>query len=336
MKTAELGKTGEVISRIGLGCMLMGSTIGKTESFSILDYYLEKGGNFLDTANCYAWWIGKGEFIGNESEELLGQWFKERGNREKVFLATKVGARLRDPHNIRDKDGNPLWDKVRGEYEYLSPAVIRKGVEDSLKRLGTDYIDLYYAHIDDRNTPIEVIMETFNRLKEEGKIKHIGCSNFRTWRLERAQSVGRYNNRTSFCAIQQQCSYLRPKAGADFGVGVNIDQELTDYLKSNDDVSLVGYSPLLKGIYDDKAKREACYIWPLFNTEDNRIRLETLSKMAAELGVGNNQLVLAWLLHLEPAVFPLVGVSRFAQIEPNLRAADISLSGEQMAILNNA
>ncbi len=334
MKKAELGKTGEVISRMGLGCMLMGSKIGKTESFTILDYYLDRGGNFLDTANCYAWWIGKGEFIGNESEELLGRWLKERGNRNKVFLASKVGARLKDPHGIRDKDGNPIWDKVPREYEYLSPAVIRKGVEASLKRLGTDYIDLYYAHIDDRNTPIREMMETFNRLKEEGKIKHIGCSNFRTWRLERAQGVSRHNNLTAFCAIQQQFSYLRPKPGADFGIGVNADEELADYLKNNEDVSLVAYSPLLKGIYDDKAKREAYYNWYLFNTEDSRIRLETILKMAAELGTSGSQLVLAWLLHLKPVVFPLVGVSRFEQLEHNLGAIDINLSDEQMTILN--
>jgi aryl-alcohol dehydrogenase-like predicted oxidoreductase len=336
MKKIAFGRTGVSVSQAGLGCMLMGSTIDRATSFAMLDRFTDEGGDLLDTANCYAWWIGRGEFVGDESEELLAQWMKERGNRDKVFLATKVGARLKDPKRVRDEQGNQLWHLVTEEYEYLSPNTIRQAIEGSLRRLKTDYVDLYYAHIDDRTTPLEETLEALNRLVEEGKVRYIGCSNHRTWRLERARRISAAQGWASYVVVQQQYSYLRPKPGADFGVTVNVDDELLDYLRANEDVTLVAYSPLLKGIYDDRQKREAYYNWPLFDSDDTRVRLETLSKVARELGVTNNQLVLAWLLHHQPRVIPLLGASNLEQFEHNMKALDIQLTDEQMSILNGA
>jgi len=335
MNKIEFGRTEECISQAGLGCMLMGSAIDYTTSFTMLDRFIDQGGNFLDTANCYAWWLGKGEFIGDESENLIGQWMKERGNRERIFLATKVGARLKHLEKIRDK-GNILWDLLPGEYEGLASEVIRKGIEGSLKRLQTDYVDLYYTHIDDRTTPLEETLEALNRLVKQGKVRYIGCSNLRTWRLERSRYISMANKWTSYIAVQQQYSYLRPKPGVDFGVTVNVDDELLDYLSANEDVTLVAYSPLLKGIYDDKKKREAYYNWQLFNNDDAQVRLETLTKIAKELGVTNNQLVLAWLLHHRPRVIPLLGASKLEQFDQNIKALDIRLTDEQISLLNNA
>jgi len=334
MNKVELGKTGVLVSQVSLGCMLMGSVINKKDSFAALDHFAEIGGDFLDTANCYAWWIGKGEFVGDESETILGQWMKERGNREKMFLATKVGARLKAPQSIRDEQGNVFWDRVDADREYLSPQVIRRALEDSLRRLQTDHIDLYYAHIDDRVTPLEETLAMFNSLIKEGKVRYIGCSNFRTWRLERANQISMARGWASFVAIQQQYSYLRPKAGADFGVSVNVDDELLDYLKSNEDLTLLPYSPLLKGIYDDQGKREAYYNWHLFNNDDARARLDVLSRMAKELNISNSQLVLAWLLHHQPKTIPILGFSNLGQLDHNLKALDIHLCEEQMTILN--
>lgn len=336
MKKILFGKTGEYVSQFSLGCMLMGSTIDSRNSFLMLDHFIEEGGNFIDTANCYAWWIGKGEFVGDESENVLGQWMKERKNRDKVFLATKVGARLKDPNSIRDENGIPKWHLVTGNYEYLAPDTIRKSVEDSLRRLQTDYIDLYYAHIDDRVTPLDDTLEILNRLVEEGKVKYIGCSNYKTWRLERARNISHVKGWAEFTAVQQQYSYLRPKPGADFGVSVNVDNELIDYLRSNEEVVLLAYSPLLKGIYDDRNKRESYYNWHLFDSDDACARLETLTNIANELDVTNSQLVLAWLLHHEPRVIPILGASSLAQLKHNMKALDIRLTDEQISILNNA
>ena len=336
MERIELGKTGVNVSQISLGCMLMGSAVDRSTSQAMLDRFVNAGGDFLDTANCYAWWVGAGEFVGDESETLLGQWMTERRNRDRVFLATKVGGRLKDVKRIRDERGNVYWDRVRDEYEYLSARVIRQEVEESLRRLQTDYVDLYYAHIDDRCTAQEETLEALNRLVEEGKVRFIACSNFRTWRLERARQISAARGWAGYVAIQQQYSYLRPKPGADFGIAVNADDELLDYLRANEEVALIAYSPLLKGIYESEQKREAYYNWSLFNSCDAEVRLETLARLAQELGVSNHQLVLAWLLHHRPRVIPVVAASSVAQYEHNLHALNIHLTDEQLATLNGA
>ncbi len=336
MNKVALGRTGVNVSEISLGCMLMGSATDRATSFEMLDRFVDAGGDFLDTANCYAWWVGKGEFVGDESETLLGQWMKERKNRNRVFLATKVGGRLKDVKTIRDEQGNVTWDRVRAEYEYLSAQVIRRDIEDSLRRLQTDCIDLYYAHIDDRVTAQEETLDALNRLVEAGKVRFIACSNFRTWRLERARQISAARGWASYVAIQQQYSYLRPKPGADFGIAVNADDELLDYLRVNEEVTLIAYSPLLKGIYENDKKRGAYYNWPLFNSCDAEVRLETLKKMAQELRVSHHQLVFAWLLHHRPRVIPIVAASSIEQYEHNLQALDIHLTDEQLVTLNNA
>jgi aryl-alcohol dehydrogenase-like predicted oxidoreductase len=336
MNKVELGKTGVFVGQISLGCMLMGSVMNKKDSFTALDHFIEMGGDFLDTANCYAWGIGKGEFIGDESERVLGEWLNKRRNRDRIFLATKAGARLKNPQSIRDADGNVFWDRQDADREYLAPQAIRRAIEGSLRRLQTDHIDLYYAHVDDRVTPLEEILDTFNALIKEGKVRYIGCSNFRTWRLERANQVSTARGWAGFVAIQQQYSYLRPKAGADFRISVNVDDELLDYLRTNEGVTLLPYSPLLKGIYDDPKKREAYYNWHLFNNDDARVRLQVLAKMARELNISNSQLVLAWLLHHQPKTIPIVGFSNLEQFDHNLKALDVSLCEEQMNILNKA
>lgn len=315
---------------------MMGSAIDKDCSYRILDRFVEEGGNFLDTANCYAWWHGKGENVGDESELLLGEWMKQRGNRDKIFLATKVGARLKDSVSIRNEAGEPEWDRVPESYEYLSAKAIRKGIENSLRRLQTDYIDLYYAHIDDRVTPMEETLGVFNDLVREGKVRYIGCSNFRTWRLERARNISAAHGWPAYIAVQQEYSYLRPKHGADLGISVHADDELLNYLSANEDITMLAYSPLLKGIYESQAKRESYYNWGFYNTADSQARLEQLTAMAHDLGVTNSQLVFAWLLNHQPRVIPILGVSRLEQLVQGLEACNIQLTEQQMTALTEA
>ncbi len=336
MQKVALANTGESVSQFCLGTMLMGSTIDQTTSYQMLDYFVDRGGDFIDTANCYAWWMGKGEFVGDESEMLLGQWMKERGNRDKIFLATKVGARIDNPQALRDAHGNVYWDRVLQAYQGLAAPTIRQNVEGSLRRLQTDVIDLYYAHIDDRSIPLEETLGALNDLVQAGKVRYIACSNLHTWRLERALNISAAHGWAAYVAAQQEYSYLRPKAGANLGISVHIDDEMLDYFRSNNNVALVAYSPLLKGIYDDAEKRANYYNWPLYNTDDSRVRLEVLSSMAQELGVSNSQLVLAWMLHHDPRVIPIVAASRMEQFEHNLGALTIHLTTDQMTRLNDA
>jgi aryl-alcohol dehydrogenase-like predicted oxidoreductase len=333
MQQIMLGTTGEYVSEICLGCMLMGSSVDPATSFTLLDRFVDDGGNFLDTANCYAWWIGSGEFVGDESENTLGQWIQTRKNRDRIFLATKIGARLINPQALRDAHGSVLWDRVPKEREHLTADVIRHDVEDSLRRLQTDHIDLLYIHVDDRQISQEEIFSSLNTLVVEGKVRYIGASNFRTWRFERARGICSSNGWASCVALQQQYSYLRPRPGADFGINVYVDDELLDYLRANEDVSLLAYSPLLTGIYDDSAKREAYYNWPLFNSEYAQTQLSLLSRMAKDLGVTNNQLVLVWILHHQPRVIPILGAKTIDQFDRSIQALAIHLTDEQISLL---
>ncbi len=335
MERIPFGKTGELVSQYCLGCMLMGSTTDQKTSFEMLDRFIENDGNYLDTANCYAWWQDANS-TGDESETILGNYFASRKNRNKIFLATKVGARLTDLKSVKNANGEIDWEKVAGGYEYLSAKAIQKAAEDSLRRLQTDVIDLYYVHIEDRATALEETLGVLNDLVIQGKVRYIACSNWRTWRMERARGISAAKGWASFVGIQQQYSYLRPKAGADMGVGVNVDGELLDYLKENPDVSLMAYSPLLKGIYDDPIKRAAYYGWSWFNSDDAKIRLEVLSNLASELKVSNSELVYAWLLHHQPRVIPIIGARTLEQYEVAMKALNIHLSAEQMNHLNSA
>lgn len=336
LKRVPLARTGERVSEICLGCMVMGSTTSEEESFKILDHFYESGGNFLDTANCYAWWVGDGENVGDESEAVLGKWITQRGNRDQVFLATKVGGRLRDPHSMRNEKGEIDWNRLPSEYEIQNSDTIRGSVEGSLRRLKTDYIDLYYAHIMDDRVPLEETLEALNALVVEGKVRYIACSNFSTWKMERARQVSQREGWAQFVAIQQQYSYLRPNARVDFGKQRNVDEELLDYLRHTPEVALVGYSPLLKGMYDSEEKRQSIYLKDMFESEDSCERLERIRGLAKELGVLPSQVVFAWLLRQQPRVIPILGSSRFDQYLSNLQSVELSLSDEQIRFLNEA
>ena len=331
MEKRKLGIGSHDVSQLCLGAMLLGTKVSKEDSFAVLDDFLARGGNFIDTANCYAWWVGQ-QYVGHESETIIGEWMEARGCRDKVFLATKVGAQIRNLKRLHKEDGDFHFDLAPEEYEYLAAETIRKSVEDSLRRLRTDYIDLYYAHIDDRNTPLEETLGMFDDLAKEGKVREIGCSNIRTWRLERARQISEKNSWPKYSVIQQQYSYLHPKAGLDIG---DTRADLLDYLAANQDLTLLAYSPILKGIYAGKEKRESVYYWHQFDHADSYARLDTLESLALELGVTPGNLVLAWVMHQE-RVIPIAGFSKKEQYFDNMRSVEICLTEEQIQILNNA
>src|SRR4051812_28752305 len=252
MQMIELGSTGTRVSHIALGAMQMGNATDEKDSIHILDRYREIGGSFIDTADCYEWWARRGS-RGGESEELLGRWL--RGKRDEVFLATKASAVPVDSPDLWDADGNPDWDLARRTFAGAGADTLRDALEGSLRRLGTDHIDLYYIHVDDRRTPLEETLEALAGFVQQGKVRYLGWSNVRTWRLERIRGLCARNGWPLPVAVQQQHSYLRPKAG--LGSASIVDAEQLDYLRDNDDQTLVAYSPIVKGIYDSPAKRDS-------------------------------------------------------------------------------
>lgn len=335
MKQIVLGSTEINVSQFCLGCMMMGTAMDAPASFEVLDHFRESGGNFIDTANCYAWWMGSGEFIGDESENVIGRWMKDRKCRSEIVLATKVGCRLKDPYNIRGVDGIPEWHRVRQEYEGLSASVIRKGVENSLKRLQTDYIDLYYTHVFDEATPLEETLETFNELIKEGKVRHIGCSNITTTQIWHARQICTERGLIPYEAMQQEYSYLHPNRSLDSGVIEHADTEMFNCTKRLG-MAFLAYSPLLKGIYAGKHKRKQYYNWHLFNTEKNVKKLDLVERISRELSITGNQLILMWLLRHEPQIIPILGFSRRKQYLENIAAVNIPLPDEYLAMLNDS
>lgn len=328
MRTVELGRTGEQVSQLALGAMLMGTLTGEEESFEILDRYAEVGGNFIDTANCYAWWPRPGD-TGGESESLLGRWFARTGKRDQVFLATKGSAWVSKADEARDlPDKSPYFEGAGGD-------TLRRAIDDSLRRLGTDHVDLYYVHVDDLATPLEETLEALAGIVQAGKARYIGWSNVRTWRLERIRQLCAQHNWPAPVALQQQHSYLRVKPSVDSKSIVGPEQ--LDYLRAHDDLTLVAYSPILRGIYDSADKRDGHPMMESYSGPDAEARLAALGKVAADLGVTPNQLVIAWLFHqTSPAVVPLIGPRLLEHYEAAVPALDITLTPEQLDVLDAA
>jgi len=322
----ELGNTGKLVSQFALGTMLMGSRINKSESFSILDEYTFRNGNFLDTANCYAWWIGNGQFCGDESENIIGEWLKIRRNRDKLFIATKVGARLKDHWAIRNSDGIPRWNEIPDHYEGASSNVLNQAVTDSLKRLRTDYIDLLYVHVDDRNTNLEETLFTLNEMVKKGIVRHIGYSNVHTWRLERIFNLCKQNGWATPVAVQLEYSYLNPAKYGSEPKANHVKEDFFDWMKSQvNRPSLVAYSPILKGIYNSPEKADALLQQMDYDSRYSRTRMDRIQKIAAELNISPNVLVLAWMAAKPEKIFPIMGFSSKQQFNQNLEVLNFSL-----------
>lgn len=315
------------VSNLALGAMLFGATTEESLSRRLLDQYVEAGGNFIDTSNNYAFWAAEA----GSSETLLGRWLKDRGRRDDVVIATKVGA-------LPNRVGAALED-----IEGLGRAAIMRGIETSLNRLGTDYIDLYYAHIDDRTTDLEETLAAFDELVGSGKVRAIACSNMAVWRIERARQLSRQNGWAEYCALQQRFSYFRPRPDSDlkrhpvmgtrggWGTEGGLRGQHLDYIRFNPDFRVVGFTPMLRGAYADPDRLE-----PAFRTEDNEKRRVVLEAVADETGATPGQVVLAWMLQSTPAIIPLMAVSNAAQLDENLGGARLALSAEQMQRLDGA
>jgi aryl-alcohol dehydrogenase-like predicted oxidoreductase len=314
MRTVSLGNTGEQVSALCFGAMYLGTHQDEPTSFALLDQYVEAGGTFIDTANIYASWVSG--FKGGESETVLGQWLKARGSRDKLFLATKVGFGYQDVAMT------------------LSARVIETECDKSLKRLGVDTIDLYYAHVDDRITPLHETLEAFDRLVRAGKVRYVGASNYLAYRLERAHTLAKLHEWTPFRCLQQRYSYVQPRPGVhNVGAQQYVTDEILDYVRwRKGDMTLLAYSVLLGGAYAraDRTMPEQ------YDTADNNARLDTLRAIARENHCTPNQVVLAWLMRSDPSVLPLIAVSTPEQLRENLAALDVRLSDGQMQRLNTA
>ncbi|MBP2703247.1 aldo/keto reductase [Microbispora sp. RL4-1S] len=288
---------------IALGTIPFGTTVDEPTSFAILDRFVDSGGTIIDTADNYPFW--QDGTTGDESETTIGRWLAKRGNRDRVVISTKVGGRPTVP-------GDRTLDSAEG----LSAATVRGAVEGSLRRLGVDHVDVYWAHLEDRSVPLLETLIAFDELVTAGKVKRLGASNHATWRLERARALAAAHDLTPYTLVQMRHSYLRPRPWVRLPEGghVQVSEETLDYVRS-EGLTLWVYTSLLAGAYTHKPLPEH------YDHPGTTRRLAVLREVAAELGATPNQVVLAWLKAQD--IVPLVGVSSIAQLDELLTEIDL-------------
>lgn len=311
MLKKQLGKSGLEVSALCFGTDLLGSKHDKVTSFAALDAFREGGGTFVDTGNLYAAWLPG--CSGGESETVIGDWMRDRGCRDEMVVGTKLGF------DFSDTKGG------------LSAGEIALQCDMSLRRLGTDRIDIYWAHRDDYDTSQSETMQAFDALVRAGKVRAIGASNLRVWRISQANELAQANGWTQYSAVEQRFSYLRPLPAADFGPQLNIGEELRTFAAESG-IGLVAYSILLGGFYD----RPGAVLPPQYGGPDPERRLAVLKAVSDETGFSQSQVIIAWVRQQAPAILPIIAGSKPAQIETSIRALELELTADQLQRLNTA
>jgi aryl-alcohol dehydrogenase-like predicted oxidoreductase len=307
---------------IVLGAMYFGTRVSEATSMALLDRFVDRGGAWIDTANCYAFWADPSG-VGGQSERVIGRWLVDRpGRRDRVKISTKMRQQPTVPGR---------WP---ASAEGLSAPVIRDAIRHSLTRLQTDRVDLYWAHAEDRTVPLEDTVVAFGELVRAGLVIRLGASNHRAWALERARQLARARGLAGYTALQLRHSYVQPRPGAPLAEAGHqlASPDSFDYVRHEKDVALWVYTSLMNGGYT-RPERPLPEVYEHAGTAR---RLAVLGAVAGELGVTRNQVVLAWLLGGDPPISPIVGVSTAAQLDEALAARELRLSDDQRRRLEEA
>lgn len=303
-----------------LGAMFFGTTVDEKTSFELLDRFVERGGSWIDTADCYSYWTSAtGQ--GGDSESVLGRWSAANpGARERVRISTKVGAQ-------------PLWAGSSPHRAGLSRRAVREALAGSLERLRTDHVDLLWMHMEDRTVPIEDTVDALAELRAERSVGRLGASNHPAWRLERARAHALSRRVDPIDAMQLNHTYLVKRPGAAhptvahrFGL---LDDEQRDYAHTHG-LEIWAYGPLLSGSYDNPDKP----IPEPFDHVGTDRRLAALDDVAAATGATHGQVVLAWLI--AHGIRPILGCSKLYQLDAAFDATTLKLTPEQLSRLDNA
>jgi len=303
MEYKVLGKSGLLVSELCLGTMTFGKEVNESDSVKMVHKFLDEGGNFIDTADVY---------VGGESERIVGKAIKER--RSEVVLATKVRMRV-GPHP--------------NDFGY-SRRRIMEGIEQSLKRLNTDYIDLYQLHVWDNITPIEETIRTLDDLVSSGKVRYIGCSNFLAWQMMKALAYSDYHNLVRFISVQPQYSLINRE----------MDREVLPLCKE-ENVGVIPWAPIGGGFLTGKyqagitpssgrlANGVGESSWEYRSTERNFAILNEVQKLSNELDKPPAQVALNWLLNKEEITSPIFGATSLEQFDENIGSIGWRLTKEQ-------
>lgn len=303
MEYRILGRSGIAVSELCLGTMTFGSTTDESDSINMIHQFLDLGGNFIDTANVY---------VGGKSEEIVGKAIRER--RSEVILATK--ARMRTGEGVNDVG--------------LSRKHIMDSVEDSLRRLQTDYIDLYQMHVWDHVTPVEETIRTLDHLIESGKVRYIGCSNFLAWQLMKSLSYSDYHRYARYISIQPQYSLVNRE----------MDREMISLCLA-ENVAIIPWAPIgggfLSGKYTKGQIPEQDRLsgdsgessWRNRFSDKNFAILDVVKEVAEECEKTPAQVALNWLLMKEGITSPIIGSRTLEQFTENMGSVGWRMSQEQ-------
>lgn len=317
MKYTQLGRTGLKVSRLCLGTMTFNWSSDEATSHQILDAAFDAGLTFLDTADIYSRWVDGNK--GGESERVIGSWLKSKDRRE-VIIATKVRG--------------TMWPGENGQG--LSRHHILQAVEDSLHRLGTDYIDLYQTHWPDHDTPLEETLRAMDDLVKSGKVRYIGASNHPAWYLTKTLWVSDINKIVRYETLQPHYSLLHRD---------EYERELADLCKDQN-IGVIPYSPLAAGFLTgkytrknrdkdvDSTRNKGGLIQELLNSEQAFDTLEKAQEIAAAHNVPVAQIALAWMLAQETITAPIIGARTLEQLNESLGAPDVALSDDEVAALS--
>jgi aryl-alcohol dehydrogenase-like predicted oxidoreductase len=313
MQYVRLGKTGLEVSRICLGCMTFGEpnrgnhtwTLREEESRPILKRALELGINFLDTANVYS---------DGTSEEFVGRAIKDFAKRDEIVLATKVHGRMRPGANGAG----------------LSRKAILSEIDHSLKRLGTDYVDLYQIHRWDPKTPIEETLEALNDVVKAGKARYIGASSMYAWQFSKALYTSKQNGWASFVSMQNHLNLLNREE----------EREMLP-LCAQMGIGVIPWSPLARGRltrdYDETSERQQSdvfgnYLYGAMRDADRKV-VEAVAEVAKVRGVPRAQVALAWVAQKNPVTAPIIGASKLSHLDDAVAAIELKLTPDEIAKL---
>lgn len=310
MQKVQLGETSLYVYPITFGGNVFGWTIDEKKSFEILDAFTGAGFNFIDTADVYSRWADGNK--GGESETIIGKWMKKHNNRDKVIIATKVGS-----------------DMGNGK-KGLSKKYILQAAEDSLKRLQTDYIDLYQTHFDDEGTPIEETLEAYQQLIKEGKVRHIGASNLSAERLKESLQTAFENGLPAYETFQPHYNlYERAK----------FEDGLEPVCLGNN-LGVINYYSLASGFLtgkyrgkDDLGKSKRGGGVEKYLDDRGFKILAALDEVAEKLGTTQATVALSWLIHRPSVTAPIVSATSLEQLESIIKAPDLPITAHEIEFL---
>lgn len=313
MEKRKLGNTDLFVHPITFGGNVFGWTIDEQKSFEILDGFTAAGFNFVDTADSYSHWVPGN--TGGESETIIGNWMEQRKNRQQVIIATKVGS-------------IPGSNK-----KSLARNHILKSVDDSLRRLKTDYIDLYQSHYDDLETSIEETLETYDQLIRAGKVRWIGASNFSAARLTASLETSQRLSLPKYQSFQPEYNLYKREV---------YEKELEKVVTTHQ-LGVINYYALASGFLSGKYRSEADLnksqrggaIKDYLNERGLNI-LKALDQVSEQYNANPASIALAWLIARPSITAPIASVTNLSQLEDLVKAASLRINAEDMAILDQA